>query len=246
MKQIIPWLAGIALLFFCALPASAWTIRATTTNPDPGRAYVQAGEGGLAAFLYNVGDTLTVSIDLNTNGGTDLFALGVGFLFDTAVFSYDQDASSTNTYLLYTTAKNPYLAPASTCGGFSGSGCSTYLTNPSQVQLNFLSSKVGQGLPAAGIPTASDGFENLATLVFTYIAPGNAGFLLIFDPAQGGVLGLADGTSIVPEFEYAVVPEPQTALLVGLGCALLAQARRNRIRTAAAPAVNGESPAPRA
>ncbi len=40
MKQIIPWLGGIALLFFCALPASAWTIRATLeaeslSYPDP-------------------------------------------------------------------------------------------------------------------------------------------------------------------------------------------------------------------
>ena len=240
MKQIIPWLGGIALLFFCALPASAWTIRATFEPFHPDDNGI-TGPGTI--FVGPLGVSYRVHIDLNTNGGTDLFALGVGFLFDTGGFTYDPGASSTNTYLLYTTAKNPYLTPSSTCGGVSGSGCNTYLTNPNQVQLDFLSSAVAW---RAGVPAASDGFENLATLVFTSIAPGNHGFLFSFDPAQGGVLELADGTLIVPEFEYAVVPEPQTALLVGLGCALLAQVRRNRIRTAAAPAVNGESPAPRA
>ncbi|MDG2049442.1 MAG: hypothetical protein P8M78_04700 [Myxococcota bacterium] len=243
MKQIIPWLGGIALLFFCALPASAWTIRATFEPFHPDENGI-TGPGIIT--VGPLGVSYRVHIDLNTNGGTDLFALGVGFLFEGSGFTYDQGASSTNTYLLYSSAKNAYLVPASTCGNTSGDGCNLYLTNPNQVQLDFLSTKVGQGLPAAGIPTASDGFENLATLVFTSISPGTFGFLFSFDPITGGVLGLADGTSIVPEFEYAVVPEPQTALLVGLGCALLAQARRNRIRTAAAPAVNGEPPAPRA
>ena len=217
-----------ALVLFTAAGASAWQVRDTSS------------EYGTS---INVGDSVTVTIDLNTDGGTDLFALGVGFEFEGTGFTYDQGSSATNTYLLYTTAKNPYLIPASTCGGVSGAGCDTYYTSPSQVQLDFVSSAVGRG---AGVPTASDGFENLATLVFTSIGPGTFGFLFSFDPAQGGVLALADGTLIVPEFEYAVVPEPQTALLVGLGCALLAQVRRNRIRTAAAPAVNGESPAPRA
>ena len=207
--------------------------------------YIKAHENGLSLHLPP-GETFKVSIDLDTEGGTDLFALGVGFLFDDyGGVDYDQGSSSTNTYLLYTTAKNPYLTPASTCGGVSGSGCNTYLTNPSQVQLEFLSSAVAW---SAGVPAASDGFENLATLIFhtDVMVYGYAGLMLTADPARGGVLALADGTLIVPEFEYAVVPEPQTALLVGLGCALLAQVRRNRIRTAAAPAVNGESPAPRA
>jgi hypothetical protein len=195
-----------ALMLFTAAGASAWQVRDVSS------------EYGTS---INVGDTVTVTIDLNTDGGTDLLALGVGFLFDTAVFSYDQAASSSNTYLLYSNAKNAYLVPASTCGGTSGDGCNLYLTNPAQVQLDFLSTKVAQG-PAGGIPNASVGFENLATLVFTAIAPGNAGFLFSFDPATGGALGLADSTE--PPLTLGaggnvtvLVPEPTTALLFGLG-----------------------------
>jgi len=192
-----------ALLLFTAAGASAWQVRDTSS------------EYGTS---INVGDTVTVTIDLNTDGGTDLFALGVGFLFEGSGFTYDQGASSTNTYLLYTTAKNPYLIPASTCGGVSGAGCDTYLTNPNQVQLDFVSSAVGTG---AGVPAASVGFENLATLVFTATTPGTYGFLFSFDPVTGGVLGLGDGSTesltLGAGGSVTVVPEPTTALLFGLG-----------------------------
>jgi hypothetical protein len=194
-----------ALMLFTAAGASAWQVRDVSSE---------------YGTTLNIGDTVTVTIDLNTDGGTDLLALGVGFLFDTAVFSYDQAASASNTYLLYTSAKNAYLVPASTCGGTSGDGCNLYLTNPAQVQLDFLSTKVAQG-PAGGIPNASVGFENLATLVFTAIAAGNAGFAFSFDPVTGGALGLADGTqpglTLGAGGAVTVIPEPTTALLFGLG-----------------------------
>ncbi|MCH2184491.1 PEP-CTERM sorting domain-containing protein [Myxococcota bacterium] len=192
-----------ALVLFTAAGASAWQVRDTSA---------QYGTS------INIGDSVTVTIDLNTDGGTDLFALGVGFLFEGTGFTYDQGSSATNTYLLYTTAKNPYLIPASTCGGVSGSGCDTYLTNPNQVQLDFVSSAVGTG---AGVPAASVGFENLATLVFTATTPGTYGFLFTFDPVTGGVLGLGDGSTesltLGAGGSVTVVPEPTTALLFGLG-----------------------------
>jgi hypothetical protein len=192
-----------ALVLFTAAGASAWQVRDTSS------------EYGTS---INVGDSVTVTIDLNTDGGTDLFALGVGFEFEGTGFTYDQGSSATNTYLLYTTAKNPYLIPASTCGGTSGSGCDTYLTNPNQVQLDFVSSAVGTG---TGVPAASVGFENLATLVFTATNPGTYGFLFTFDPVTGGVLGLGDGSTesltLGAGGSVTVVPEPTTALLFGLG-----------------------------
>ena len=67
-----------ALLLFTAAGASAWQVRDTSS------------EYGTS---INVGDTVTVTIDLNTDGGTDLFALGVGFLFEGTGFTYDQGAS---------------------------------------------------------------------------------------------------------------------------------------------------------
>jgi hypothetical protein len=194
-----------ALVLFTAAGASAWQVRDTSA------------EYGTTIL---VGETVTVTIDLNTDGGTDLLALGVGFLFEGAGFTYDQGASSNTTYLLYSNAKTAWLEPASTCGGNSGSGCNLYLTNPNQVQLDFLSTKVAQG-PTGGIPNASTGFENLSTLVFTATVPGTYGFLFSFDPATGGALGLADGSNppltLGAGGTVTVVPEPTTALLFGLG-----------------------------
>ncbi len=84
--------------------------------------------------------------------------------------------------------------------------------------MDFVSSAVGTG---TGVPAASVGFENLATLVFTATTPGTYGFLFTFDPVTGGVLGLGDGSTesltLGAGGSVTVVPEPTTALLFGLG-----------------------------
>ena len=59
-------LTGLTLLF-AASSANAWQVRMESTSA-----------GGNIA----VGDKVTVTVDLNTDGGTDLFALGVGVLFE--------------------------------------------------------------------------------------------------------------------------------------------------------------------
>ena len=152
------------------------------------------------------------------------------FLFEGAGFTYDQGASSNTTYLLYSNSKTAWLEPASTCGGNSGSGCNLYLTNPNQVQLDFLSTKVAQG-PTGGIPNASNGFENLSTLVFTATKEGTTGFSFLFNPVFGGALGLADGQQ--PNLELGegfsvVVPEPGLALMSMAALGTIALVRRNR------------------
>ena len=202
-----------ALVLFTAAGASAWQVRDTSA---------QYGTS------INIGDSVTVTIDLNTDGGTDLFALGVGFLFEGTGFTYDQGSSATNTYLLYTTAKNPYLIPASTCGGVSGSGCDTYLTVANQVQLDFVSSAVGT---AQGVPAASVGYENLVTLVFQAAQDGTGVFQFSFEKVTGGVLGLADGTQPnlkLGENITVTVPEPALALMSMAALGTVVLIRRNR------------------
>ena len=207
-------LTGLTLLF-AASSANAWQVRMESSS---------------AGGQIGVGDTVTVTVDFNTDGSTDLLALGVGLIFDNEFFTYDQGASSNTTYLLYSNSKTAWLEPASTCGGNSGSGCNLYLTNPNQVQLDFLSTKVAQG-PTGGIPNASNGFENLSTLVFTATKEGTTGFSFLFDPVFGGALGLADGQQ--PNLELGegfsvVVPEPGLALMSMAALGTIALVRRNR------------------
>ena len=207
-------LTGLTLLF-AASSANAWQVRMESSS---------------AGGQIGVGDTVTVTVDFNTDGSTDLLALGVGLIFDNEFFTYDQGASSNTTYLLYSNSKTAWLEPASTCGGNSGSGCNLYLTNPNQVQLDFLSTKVAQG-PTGGIPNASTGFENLSTLVFTATKEGTTGFSFLFDPVFGGALGLADGQQ--PNLELGegfsvVVPEPGLALMSIAALGTIALVRRNR------------------
>jgi len=205
-------LTGLTLLF-AASSANAWQVRMESTSA-----------GGNIA----VGDRVTVTVDLNTDGGTDLFALGVGVLFDSTAFTYLQAESSSTTYLLYTTAKNPYLVPASTCGSTSGAGCDTYLTNPAQVQLDFISNAVAS---AAGVPAASNGFENLVTLVFEAAQDGTGGFEFSFNPETGGILALSDASEppLTLGQGFAVtVPEPGLALMSMAALGTVVLIRRNR------------------
>ena len=62
-----------------------------------------------------VGDTVQVTVTFDTDGSNDVSLLSVSVLFDPTVFSYNQGASSSLTYALYTGGKGAtYLAPATT------------------------------------------------------------------------------------------------------------------------------------
>jgi hypothetical protein len=179
------------------------------------------------------GEQVVVDLFLDTEGAVDLALLGLVFEYDISRFTYDQAASSSASYLLYTDATTPYLRPAGGfCGGPAGGppgteGCTLWLLDPTYVALSYHTSS----LPL-GIPTASQGSEFLARLVFEATGPaGLASFDFIFDSQLNGILQLGDtsrpsltlGSSVLVN----VVPEPATALLVGLGLAGIALTRRH-------------------
>jgi len=201
-----------SLIVFSAATSSA--VRVDMSSPDFGSSVAP-------------GTLVTVDVFLNTEGTSGITLLGVGMLFNSSSFTYRQDLSSTTTYLLYVSSKQPYLVAASTCGGSTGTGCNIFPTRPNQVQLDFLSS----GLPNGAAGTTAN--TQLVSLVFEATGPGAGSFNFDFDPFFGSILQLANLTNpplgLGAGGTITVIPEPTTALLVGLGLTGLAVAgRRNR------------------
>lgn len=178
-----------------------------------------------AGQALRISDTISMTVLFDTEGARDVMLLGVGITFDTAVLEYRPELSVTPTYLLYTTAKNAYLVPASTCSPVCGLSTVPGLTN--QVQLDFLSSKVAQNISVPGTTLGSFGqFGNksIGTYVFHVKALGDdfAGIAFSFDGATGGILQLGDGRQAPLHLGAPLVlptPEPSTALLLGLALA---------------------------
>jgi hypothetical protein len=210
----------LATIFVALAASSAEGYRvgfATNGNPPP----IAPGQLGV------------VQVVLDTEGQGDIALLGIGVLFDESVLAYRQDLSSSATYLLYTSGKNPYLVPASTCGGGPGSptagqGCNLFPTRSNQVQLDFISNRLPAGVPGTGAVT-------LVTLVFEAIGAGAATVQFDFDPVYGSILQLGDTTNpslaLGPGVTIGLIPEPATAVLVGAGLAALAASARRDVRT---------------
>jgi hypothetical protein len=52
----------------------------------------------------SVGESVTVSVHLDTEGASDIIYLGTSVLFPTSVLEYDEPSSSTPSYILYSPA----------------------------------------------------------------------------------------------------------------------------------------------
>jgi hypothetical protein len=224
MRLLTINLLALALLLFSAATASA--IRVDMVSAQN------------LATLSN-GQQVIIDVNLDTELQSDVALFAVGVLFDTSRVAYNQGASSSTTYLLWNGAKSfIVLAPASTCGGTTGTGCNTFGLNPAQVQLEFLSSSLPSGATASTqTDVSAAGGPRLVQLVFdvTNADGGDAPFTFVFSVPAGsaGQLGSASGsTNFVPTLGNTVlvhtIPEPTTALLVGLGLVGLGVAGRRR------------------
>ncbi len=221
-------LLTVALLIAGATSASAYRLDVTSSYD------------GIS--VLSPSDTVTITLAFDTEREVDLAQLGFGVIYDTGVLAYNRGASSTTSYLLYTTARNAYLRAANSCGGGFGSpnagmGCSPHPTLSDQIQVDFFTSQVGSN---TGVPTATTGAEVIATLVFHVFAVGD-GFgdiTVTMDPVRSGILQLGSISGQPPltinqasNAMGVITPEPTTALLVGMGLVGLCGVRlRKRAR----------------
>lgn len=235
MRLIVTRLVATLAVLLAASTADAFRVdMAAFLNGSP-----YAGEA------LQVNDQIEIRVDLDTEDGSGITLLGVGVLFDEGSFTYRQDLSSTTTYLLYTGTKSPYLIPASTCGGTSGTGCSLFGTRSNQVQLDFISNSLPDGVPGTtATDTSVAGAPQLVSLIFevTDTTAGSASFDFDFDPFFGSILQICSPNPCPPNptanppltlgsSAVVTLPEPGIAVLSLSALGTVAILRRRR-RTA--------------
>jgi hypothetical protein len=199
-----------ALFFFSASTASALAVSL----------------GGLDATAAP-GGTVSVTVTIDSEATTGIVLLSVGVLFDDTKLSYDKPASSATSYALYGgRGGGGFLAASSTCGGYptDGTACSLRVGTTNQVNIDYVSADLTNG-------TVNTGSFLAATLVFN-VLPGASGdaAVSITTSSPGNTVTLAGGagTATLSGSGIVTIPEPTTALLIGLGLAGLGVAGRRR------------------
>jgi hypothetical protein len=225
MRLLITNVLAMALLIFGAASASAF---ATTMTNNYGGADLTTG------------DTVTVTVDFDTEGATNLQVLSVSVLFDDAVMTYSPRGSGSEapTYALYIAGGR---------GPVSLGELTTNLTiragTSNQVLLDWSSTAVPTGTRDAcgnygtypADPAAPSGNAcgfTMAVLQFTVHTAGADATFTLSNSSPGNVISLGDGSNpanpVSGAFTVSTIPEPTTALLVGLGLAGLGVAGRRR------------------
>ena len=170
--------------------------------------------------VLTTGDTVSVTVNFDSEGAADISLLSVSVLFNDAIMSWDQGSSSSPSYALYVSGGkgNQYLVPATT-------NLTLRTGTSDQILLDWQNTALPGG-------NRDPGSFDMATLVFSVADTGSglAAFTLS-NNSPGNILQLADGSNpanaLSGDFDV-VTPEPTTALLVGLGLAGLGVAGRRR------------------
>ncbi len=215
MRNLISSLLVMALLAFSASTASAISLTLAGAN---GQDVAQNSQ-------------VSVTLSLDTEATTGITLLSIGVLFDDTRLTYNQGASSTTSYILYGgKGGGGYLNALATCGGGygtpgAGSGCSLRVNTTNQVNVDYVSVDLANG-------TQNTGTVQLVTLVFDVGTTLGSAAISLSQTAPGNVIGQPGGTSTTGTLNGSgsvnVIPEPTTALLVGLGLAGLGVAGRRR------------------
>jgi len=220
------WVAGLAVAAVLMLSASSASAISLTL----------AGANGQDVAP---GDSVSVTVTLDTQATVGITLLSIGVLFDDARLAYNKAASSATSYMFYVPPSkgnpNNFLKASTTCGGYPSPGgyysnsgaCSLRVNTTNQVNLDFVSADL-----AAGTSGTNSGVSLLATLVFDVLASPGSAAITLSQTSPGNVIGQPGGGSttatLIGDGSVNVIPEPTTALLVGLGLAGLGVAGRRR------------------
>jgi hypothetical protein len=216
MRLLIVNLLAVALVVFSAGFASAYEMR-----------MVPAGSTGTG---NDIGDTFTFEIYLDTQVASEVYSFAVGIQFDESLIRYNGGASD-GYYPLYTAG----------AGMVAGTWLVPVADPPSIFvgQSNLLNIEwVSNTWPNIGAETTATATNQyLATVTFEAIGAGSSVLDFSFDAPSnsffisdglGGVQDVQGSVAAVGSTAINIVPEPTTALLIGLGLMGLGVAGRNR------------------
>ena len=232
MRLLMINLLAITALLFSAASASAFSMSLVP----------QGNTSGL------VGDIVSFDVFLDTEGDLGANLISVSVTFDPTVAQYRPDLSATNSYYpIYTPAASKsepasWLVPSPfdgnvctgadpLCSNAPGEWVGTLPAIGGQVNVDFVSSTFPTGL--SGALDNGSTVVQLATVSFELIGFGTSAGAFGFGNG-GNVVGLTGGTDVTDQVAtsgaptMSVIPEPTTALLVGLGLVGLGVAGRRR------------------
>lgn len=219
MRRQLSSLLVVAMIIVCAGTAGAYELRLVV--PDS---------------MSVSGPTALFDVYLDTQGQKNISFFSVSLSYDASFLTYNPALSGINDYyplyapaVMGTKATPSFPATWLTPGfpvepfdwvGNGGGGTPAGLTG--QINVDFI---VNTGAIGQAQGTATNLW--LATLAFDRTGDGGYGPLLFGFEGGGNVFSInGDSTTVVPNTVIEFVPEPGTALLVGLGLFGLAMARR--------------------
>ncbi len=230
MRSRITLLAAVVLgaMLFVASAAQAYVFT-FVRQPIPGKPMV-GDPATICVCLEDdpaPGDQIVYDLYLDTEGESDIVHFGLGVYFDPTIVHYRSDLSDLADYVLY----SPAIIDD------SGRTPASWLV-PSQDPPALWPGEKPPGLEQLHVRFVEIALEStiatatnawLGRIVFQAIGPGAAEIIPGWD--QGGAMfatHYGGAWDPGPPIEVVWAPEPTTALLVGVGLAALAAARRRR------------------
>jgi len=198
MRLILINLVTVGLVLFSAVSASAVSIFFDAPS----------------ATTVNPGEQVTIAMRLNTDGADDLTSVFVSAFADPAVLSFDSGTSPGAILLNFSTFQSlqrvsqPFVLGSDPAGNVRAASFA--------------------GLSPTGVASAN---QLLATLTFTAGGPGTTVITSLIaqgDDVTASGVSIKDLVGLGQSVEITVVPEPGTALLMGLGLVGLAAAGRRK------------------